>query len=361
MEAAERTVSALDATLPCFKILNAMLNGPLVTNDADFAATRQVVADQINIAEDLNLLVEHYNSFFFKPLLSNGGSPTGSRTSLAGSDDSETSGSASKCIRRSQVGEGPSSPLSGNSLIRRGSIRSMAGSVVGQRQSYRNNQVRKDVRDRDVGCCVLTGMSEMVPGRAEKHSFEVAHIVPHSLMNQSAEIRQFIRAICPWIPEDFFSTIDRCENAILLNHGAHTFFGNFQWFITMEENMDPNMSVYRATEVNDTGLLGIFSMGREEATDNGCFRRISSFNQVLFIGTSQPRPAKVFLKLHELISRIVHMRGAAEPNEEDTDDDQEEIDSLLEMEEMSVEEKVHRFITSQASATTLDGHNQPIF
>ncbi|KAJ3060181.1 hypothetical protein HDU99_006038, partial [Rhizoclosmatium hyalinum] len=163
------------------------------------------------------------------------------------------------------------------------SRRSKMGSPDDERWRSRNNDMEELVRERDGGCCVMTGMSEMIPGRFDKHSFE--------------------------------------------------------WFVTMEQNMDPKLSVYRATEIKDTGLLGIFSMGREEATNNGSFRRISSFNQVLFIGTSQPRPAKVFLKLHELISRIVHMRGAAEPNEEDADDDREEIDSLLEMEEMSVEEK----------------------
>ncbi|KAJ3073080.1 hypothetical protein HDU98_002286 [Podochytrium sp. JEL0797] len=95
---------------------------------------------------------------------------------------------------------------------------------------------------------------------------------------------------------------------------AHVFFGRFNWFIMMEEKEDPNLSVYRAM-------------------------------QPLFIGTGCARPAKVFVKLHELISRIVHMRGGAEDLTSDIDDEDEEVDALGDMEAMTLKEKVQQLQT----------------
>ena len=97
----------------------------------------------------------------------------------------------------------------------------------------------------------------------------------------------------------------------------------------MEENVDPNLNVYRAMQVEENGLLKKLNTGRASASvGNGNVVMSSSYNQELFIGiNSHPRPTKRFVKLHELLARIIHLRGSAEFYQ-DNSDDEKEIDDF---------------------------------
>ena len=156
----------------------------------------------------------------------------------------------------------------------------------------------------------------------------ITHIIPFGLKNKPPVIQSFIRALIPWIPDEFFDGLDCCENAIYLNPVAHNLFGDFKWFIVMEENEnDPNQNIYRAMQVEGTGLLRALNTGRpQDDQQNNIIGLNSSYNQPLFIGTLHPRPAKLYIKLHELLARIIYMRGGADHFQVDNDDyDGEEV------------------------------------
>jgi hypothetical protein len=209
--------------------------------------------------------------------------------------------------------------------------------------------MKAQVRERDAHKCVLTGEDDYIPGTTQRIGFEVAHIIPYSLVN-NGHIHSYIKDLVPWMPHDFFDHIDTCENMILLNQVAHRLLGKFSWFITMDEDG----TTYRASQVEDNGLLQRRDTRREVELPNGDVRVSSSFNQPLFIGVgSHPCPSKVYVRLHELLARIIFMRGGSEYFKDDTDDD----DESLVQESMGYEEKVRMFLTHQSlSDSTLFGN-----
>jgi hypothetical protein len=54
---------------------------------------------------------------------------------------------------------------------------------------------------------------------------------------------------------------------------------------------------------------------------------ISSYNQPLYIGNSQPQPGEIYVRLHELLARIFKMRGQANYYEIDSDDEYQPVDN----------------------------------
>ena len=324
MEIALNRINQLERNSNEYKTLNAMLNYCNTSVDDLLIQTQQIVIQQINQSDNLQELACQYDNFFIKPFVSNGGSNGGSSNSESSKKSSPTS-----------------SPL--------------ASPINSPRMSriYRKQSVRDRVRRREGNICALTGQNELVNGTSETRGFEVAHIIPHSLLNK-AIIHQFIKTLVPWLPDDFFLTIDTCENAILLNKEAHMFFGNFEWFIIMEENGDPNLNVYRASQVEDNGLLKEWSTGRKPASIvNGDIVMTSSYNQELFIGKNLDlRPTKFFIKLHELLARILYMRGGAEYYQDESDYE-EEIDEIrLPGIQMDYIEKVQNYLNNSSQTLT---------
>ena len=280
-----------------YVILMAMLKGP---EGEDFIMTRNVVVQQINESDDLEALALEYDNKFIKLFLSRGG----------GSN---------------------STPESSNT-----------GSVVSGGSSRRKG-VPENVKERDINTCVLTG-------RTDSEYFEVAHIIPFSLANKLPEIKKFISTLVPWMDDDFFSTIDTCENAIYLNSEAHILFGKFKWFITVDnlEETDPLQNVYRASQVEDRGELNKINTGRFIEL-KGITPETSSFGKELFIGSGVvdgkpniPRPSKQFVKLHELLSRIIYIRGGAEECLYDSGEEFEDIKVYAN--DVGYKDKVERYL-----------------
>jgi hypothetical protein len=178
----------------------------------------------------------------------------------------------------------------------------------------------------------------------KEKGFEVAHIIPHSLVNKG-NLHVFIKSLVPWLPSDFFTTIDSCENMILLNQQAHKFFGKFEWFILMEEREEP-------LELPKSRMMDFcedICTGRRGP--NGGFDILSSFNQPLFIGTNSfPPPSKIHVRLHELLAQIFHLRGGAEDLVDDSDDDDV---SLVQESAFGYQLKVDFFLGFQSMSTTL--------
>ncbi|KAJ3196557.1 hypothetical protein HDU67_003997 [Dinochytrium kinnereticum] len=107
-------------------------------------------------------------------------------------------------------------------------------------------------------------------------------------------------------------------------------------------------------QIEDNGLLGEPGLGR---FDRATRVTTSSFNQRLFIGTNEKhkRPSKLFIKIHELLARIVHMLGATDWFFPDEDDDAEMLYGAMEP-DMDLGEKVERYFKSQHSEMTLSDH-----
>jgi hypothetical protein len=111
-------------------------------------------------------------------------------------------------------------------------------------------------------------------------------------------------------------------------------FGAFEWFVTKENGSDGNI-VYRAMQVEDNGLLKEKNTGRTEMHEfmgiDGVWKTIpitiSSYNQPLYIGNSQPQPGEIYVRLHELLARIFKMRGQANYYEIDSDDEYQPVDN----------------------------------
>jgi hypothetical protein len=187
------------------------------------------------------------------------------------------------------------------------------------------------INHRDENKCVLTGETDV--------SHQVAHFIPQCLLDckgdslekfqKKSSIRSFIRRLCPWLPNDFFDIIDVCENAIVLNYYAHRKQEGFEWFVVMETGADGN-TIYKAMQVEENGLLKERNTGRELKLENGGFMRVSSFNQPLFIGNGggHPKPAEIYVRLHELLARIFKMRGQAGYYLYDSDDEECEVDMV---------------------------------
>ena len=323
MEIALNRINQLERNSNEYKTLNAMLNYYNTSVDDLLIQTQQIVIQQINQSDNLQELACRYDNFFIKPFVSNGGSNGGSSNSESSKKSSPTS-----------------SPL--------------ASPINSPRMSriYRKQSVRDRVRRREGNICALTGQSDLIDGTSETQGLEVAHIIPHSLLNK-AIIHQFIKILVPWLPDDFFLTIDTCENAILLNKIAHMLFGNFKWFIIMEENGDPNLNVYKASQVEENGLLKAWSTGRIQLLENGAMLINSSYNQELFIGKNlDSRPTKFFIKLHELLARILYMRGGAEYYQDESDYE-EEIDEIrLPGIQMDYIEKVQNYLNNSSQTLT---------
>ena len=67
--------------------------------------------------------------------------------------------------------------------------------------------------------------------------------------------RNYVGRLCPWLPYNFFETLDVCENAMLLEPTlAHPSFGSFEWFVVMETDADGN-TIYKAMQVEENDLL----------------------------------------------------------------------------------------------------------
>ena len=207
----------------------------------------------------------------------------------------------------------------------------------------------------------MTGQSDINGAKG----FQVAHFVPRSLLdgtNDSLEnikdkIRNFIRSLCPWLPLGFFENIDSCENAIFLNQVAHRYQGSFKWFVVKENNH--GQDVYKAMHIENDGLLEEIYTGRHIQLDNDIYKLKSSYNQPLFIGgnNGHPPPADLYIRLHELLARIFHVRGYASYYEYDSDDEEgNEISLHDEEEEISKyrEMAIERLVQNCSSATMVE-------
>ncbi|ORY39974.1 hypothetical protein BCR33DRAFT_740640 [Rhizoclosmatium globosum] len=89
---------------------------------------------------------------------------------------------------------------------------------------------------------------------------------------------------------------------------------------------------YFARQVVDNDLLADIDTGRSPVTVvNGEPIYSTSLNQVLFIGrlTAYDLPEMKFVKLHELIARILHARGGAEELQKCLEEDDERKESLF--------------------------------
>lgn len=86
----------------------------------------------------------------------------------------------------------------------------------------------------------------------------------------------------------------------------------------MEADTEGN-TIYKAMQVEDNGILcdryGFTSNFRSTARyivlGDNCFRRLSSYDQTLFIGNggAHPKLAEIYVRLHELLARIFKLRG----------------------------------------------------
>jgi hypothetical protein len=207
--------------------------------------------------------------------------------------------------------------------------------VKSESSAYNINAFEIQVKERDADQCVLTGTASPSFGH------QVAYIIPQTLFYEridsdgqkatKSHIRDFILRFCPWLPPDFFENLNVCENAILLSHDSHRFFGSFDWFVVMETGSDGNV-IYKAMQVEENGLLGNRFLGRfvdegEAIAGIGSYYRIdSSYNQPLFIGNTHPQPGEMYVRLHEMLARIFHMRGYAAYYEIDSDDEFDLVD-----------------------------------
>ena len=192
------------------------------------------------------------------------------------------------------------------------------------------------VRERDGNRCVLTGEVDVFAFQSNtRNGHQVAHFIPQSLLNDKKDsdekvtsktsIQSFVLALCPWLPPDFFENLDVCENAILLKYQAHRHFGAFDWFVTMETEIDGN-TIYRAMQMEENGLLKKPNLGRFIYNGEDLIGISTSYNQPLFIGDSHPQPGLIYVKLHEMLARIFKMRGEAGYYEIDSDDEYVPVD-----------------------------------
>ena len=203
----------------------------------------------------------------------------------------------------------------------------------------KSNAFKSKVRERDGNKCVLTGEADLFEFQANtRNGHQVAHFIPQSLLdakkdseerkNAKREIRAFILRLCPWLPADFFENLDVCENAVFLNSTAHSHFGAFNWFVTMETGVDGKI-IYKAMQVEENGLLNSQNTERVLTVHEIAGRRIketiSSYNQPLFIGDAHPQPGFIYVKLHEILARIFKMRGQAGYYELDSDDEYDPV------------------------------------
>ena len=88
------------------------------------------------------------------------------------------------------------------------------------------------------------------------------------------------------------------------------------------------MIVYKASQVEENGLLRQPNAGRFIYSGNEIVGLRSSYNQPLFIGNTHPQPGESYVCLHELLARIFKMRGQAGYYEIDSDHEHEPVDNL---------------------------------
>lgn len=114
----------------------------------------------------------------------------------------------------------------------------------------------------------------------------------------------------------------------------------------MEENEeDANLNENRAMQVENDGLLDLLTTKRIVFNNAGdVIEQISSYDQKLFIGTNiWARPKKLFVKLHELVARIVHMRGGAGLYNDDWDEGYDAIHEIAGAEmQMDFDKSTHK-------------------
>jgi hypothetical protein len=192
-------------------------------------------------------------------------------------------------------------------------------------------------------------LEDAIDGTTATRGHPVTHIIPPSVLDKPEPIRTFIQSLIPLADTTFFDQIDTPDNAILLNYEAHKHFGNFLWFIRLEEGTTPNENVFIVTQVQDNGLLGSSqNLGRHPMINGE--RYTSSFNKKMFVGLetqAYKRPDRLFLKIHELVSRILHMKGGVEEKDMFDNDDDESERSLINSKQMDLEEKLRYFFATQ--------------
>ena len=290
-EEANDKIQQLNKTTSTYKILNAMLN----FDDAQyegFLQTKQVVADHILNCENLEELSQLYDDCFLMPMRA--------RDFNTFYDDGQE----------------------------------IYGEIFEGEQELWEFDAK--VRERDGNRCVLTGGVDVFEFQSNtRNGHQVAHFIPQSLLddkkdsqnrkNAKINVRTFILALCPWLPLDFFENLDVCENALFLNTTAHSHFGAFNWFVTMETGIDGS-TIYRAMQVEENGLLKKPNLGRFIYNGEDLIGISNSYNQPLFIGDSHPQPGFIYVKLHEMLARIFEMRGQAGYYEIDSDDEYEPVD-----------------------------------
>jgi hypothetical protein len=293
---ANARIQELNKETSCFKILNAMLNCCNGLEFEGYLQTKQKVIEDILCSSNLEELSGVYDDCFLLPMRANGGRPR-SRTS-----------SATERVQNQENSESDSS-------------------------SMKSNAFKRSVKERDGNRCVLTGEPDLFEFQTNtRNGHQVAHFIPQSLLDVKQDsqerkdakraIRTFILRICPWLPPDFFENLDVCENSIFLNSTAHSHFGAFNWFVTMETGID-GKTIYRALQVEENGLLKKPNAGRFVYKGEDIVGLTSSYNQPLFIGNTHPQPGFIYVKLHEMLARIFKMRGQADYYEMDSDDEYE--------------------------------------
>jgi hypothetical protein len=73
-----------------------------------------------------------------------------------------------------------------------------------------------------------------------------------------------------------------------------------------------------------------WNTGRKVSLDTGGFDLISTYNQPLCIGNGggHPKPAEMYVRLHELLAGIFKMRGQAGYYQYDSNDEECEVDMV---------------------------------
>ncbi|KAI8834906.1 hypothetical protein BC829DRAFT_422141 [Chytridium lagenaria] len=242
--------------------------------DPMFANAQQSMATTV-LKSDLASLAFTFEESI-KRLLAKGGRPPSSK-----------SAPASEISKKDCDGEEYVDQQSTNMRVQPGSPVSRKKSVV------------DEVKKRDGHKCVLT---------LSRQQIEVAHIIPFSCSKELGKSSlDFVCQLTGWAMDP--QKIDSAENAIVLGSSPHRALGEFCWFITIEDPSADNVEggtmfeqqyVYRPEASAKTSL--VYQTLRRQPTHN------------VELGKSEPqglRPSLPFVKLHELLSRIIYMRGGA--------------------------------------------------
>ncbi|KAJ3273306.1 hypothetical protein HDV01_004523 [Terramyces sp. JEL0728] len=204
-----------------------MLNAPNYFQYKEFIKTSEVVAADILASNDLETLANEYDNLFLMPMRAKGGRPNSRPSSATQRIQDDTNNHSS---------------------------------------TLRSDAFKEKVRQRDENKCVLTGKPDKISEKRTR-GFEVAHIIPQSLLDRKSDTEEKKR--------------DVIKRAII-------------------DGIETDLPV-----------------------------TLSSYNQLLYIGNSHPQPAEIYVCVHELLARIFHMRGDTDYYEYDSDDEFEVSDIYL--------------------------------